>query len=60
MADIKVKRVYEESFSSVAMYLEYVLGITKEMGIPCFIDIDGTRYFVTKVRHNDGFIYACS
>lgn len=60
MVDIKVKRVSEESFSSVAMYLEYVLGITKEMGIPYFIDIDGTRYFVTKVRCNDGFIYACS
>ena len=60
MADIKVKRVYEESFSSVAMYLEYVLGITKEMGIPCFIDYNGIRYFVTKVRNDKGDLYACS
>jgi len=60
MADIKFKRVYEESFSDVAMYLEYVLSITKEMGIPCFIEMDGRKYFVTRVRNDKGFLYACS
>ena len=60
MADIKFKRVYEESFSDVAMYLEYVLCITKEMGIPCFIEMDGNKYFVTKVRNEKGNLYACS
>ena len=60
MTDIKFKQIKEESFGDVALYLEYVLGITKEMGVPCFIEMDGTKYLVTRVRNDKGNLYACS
>ena len=60
MADITVKKVSEESFNSVALYLDYVMSITKEMGVPYFITMDGTKYFVTRVPNDKGLLYACA
>ena len=60
MADITVKKISEESFNSVALYLDYVMSITKEMGVPYFITMDGTKYFVTRVPNDKGLLYACA
>ena len=54
MSNIQIKKINDESFSSVALYLDYVLSITKEMGVPYFIWMNDTRYFVTRVAETGG------
>ena len=60
MSNIQIKKINDESFSSVALYLDYVLSITKEMGVPYFIWMNDTRYFVTRVSETGGLLYAVS
>ncbi len=57
MADIMVKKIENESYNSIAMYLDYIINITKEMGVPYFICLDGTKYFVTRVEDDKGLLY---
>jgi len=60
MSNITIKKINDESFNSIALYLDYVLSITKDMGVPYFINMDGTKYFVTRVENGNGLLYACS
>lgn len=60
MENITIKQVCEESFSSVALYLDYILTITKELGVPYYITLDGVRYLVTRVEADKGMLYACA
>ena len=60
MNAITVKKISEESFNSVALYLDYVMSITKELGVPYFITMDGIKYFVTRVPNDKGLLYACA
>ena len=57
---ITVKQVSEESFGSVALYLDYILAITKELGVPYYITLDDTKYLVTRVQGEKGNTYACA
>lgn len=60
MADIRFKKISEESYESVSVYLDHVLRLTSELGEPAFIDYDGTRYFFTRVKNEEGYLYVCS